>query len=269
MTMLLTLATRSLASMVATSTKRKPRPNDLTMLDLPDFAIRHLELRGLNVPASMLSGWGLGDLDPLRDRADKAGCPCLVLIEDNPLPLGAPSPERRRKAADRIRTLAVAAHRLSCNALAISCKAADSDDALELVANEIREVIPSVERMEINLLIAPFDGLTFSPDRLTDLIKRIGGFRIGTLPDFGHAAKTENAVETLRKLAPYAGAVHATIQDFNEAGEHPAYDLAECVAAIRSVGFLNTLAIDHVGSGDPIAAVDRARAVLQEAIDAG
>jgi len=246
----------------------KPSPGKLTMLELPDFAIRELQLRGLNVPASVFAGWSLQDLDRLRDQADKAGCPCLVLIEDCPLPLGHADPAHREAAAERVRRLAVAAHRLSCNALAIACEGPDTDEAFDLVADELRNLMPQVERMELNVLIAPHEGLTFTPDRLTDLIKRIGGFRIGSLPSFGHAAATGDPIGALRKLAPYAGAVQATVEGFTPGGKHRGPDLAACVAAIRSVGFLNTLAIDYVGRKNPIEQIGKARVILQNAIDA-
>lgn len=267
--MLLTLATRSLASKITTEANGAEGDVDaFSLLDVPDYVIRYLALRGMNVPASMLSGWSLPDFDRLRDRADKAGCPCLVLIEDKPLPFAHADAKRRKKAADRVRRLATAAHRLGCNALAISFEAPDSDEAFELVATEVKEVMPEVERMELNVLLAPTEGLTHTPDRLTDLIKRIGGFRIGSLPSFGHAASTGDTIGTLRKLAPYAGAVHATIEGFAKSGAHKGYDLAECVTAIRSVGFVNTLAIDFRGKGDPTAQIEKARDALQQAIEA-
>jgi hypothetical protein len=242
--MLLTLATRSLAGQISSTRESGSGP---TLLELPEFARGQLQLRGLNVPASMLAGWSLQEMDRLRDAADKAGCPCLVLIEDTPLSFGHADPARR---------------------LAIACEGPDTDEVLERVATETKTAMPAVERLELNVLIAPHEGLTFAPDRLTDLIKRIGGFRIGSLPNFGHAAATGDPVGTLRKLAPYAGAVHATIDGFNKKGNHSPYDLAECVTAIRSVGFVNTLAIDYAGKADPLDVIERARVVLQEAIDA-
>jgi len=265
--MLLTLATRSLASQV--SSKPGEGSGSMPMVDVPQFTIERLQLRGMNVPASMLAGSSLSDLDVLRDRADKAGCPCLVLIEDSPLDFATEDEARGEAAADRVQRVAAAAHRLGCNSLAISFEAPDTDDAFEMVAERVKDVMPSIERLELNVLLVPNDGLTKNPDRLTDLIKRIGGFRIGSLPSFGHAASTGDVVGTLRKLAPYAGAVHATINGFSKTGEHKGYDLTECVAAIRSVGFVNTLAIDYVGNNkDPMPPLERAREVLQAAIEA-
>jgi hypothetical protein len=262
MTMLLTLSAGSVATLLQADGEDR-----MTVLDLPAFTIRTLELRGLNLPASMLAGWSLQDLDQLRDRADKAACPCLVLVEDQPLPFADPDARVRAAARDRVHRLAAAAHRLGCNALGIRCDAPDTEEAFDRVCTELKASMPRVERLELNLLLAPGIGLTATPERLTDMIKRVGGFRIGSLPDFGHAAREGNPTEVLRKLAPYAGAVHATIRGFDAKGAHQGYDLAECVRAIRSVGFVNTLAIDYVGKKDPVRNIEQARQVLQLAID--
>ena len=260
--MILTLATRSLRTLVSGN-----GAGSLAMLDIPEFAMQQLNLRGLNVLSSMLSGWSLEDLDQLRDRADKAGCPCLVLIEDRPLPFATKKEAARQATAERARRLAVAANRLGCNALALQCEAPDTDEAMDQTATELKEVMPTIERSELNLLIGPHEGLTASPQRLTDLLKRIGGFRVGSLPDFAHAAASGDLVNTLRQLAPYAGAVHATVDTFDRNGKHKSYDLAQGVEAIRSVGFVNTLAIDYVGSGDPVANIEKARQILMDAIE--
>lgn len=238
------------------------------MLDLPDFACRQLNLRGLNVVSSMLAGWSYEELDRLRDRADKAACPCLVLIEDTPIKLGSADEDLFDAAFARVQMLATAANRLGCNALSLSITAAEDDDTFDLVTQTVKDLIPTIERHELNLLLSPHEGLMFDPDRMIEVIKRIGGFRIGALPTFVHAAATGDPVVTLRKLAPYAGAIHASVAGFNRKGQHQDFDLVECVHAIRSVGFLNTLAIDYLNHGDPVENIEKARTILETAIDA-
>lgn len=232
------------------------------ILGLPRFAMEHLELRGLSVSAGMLSGWSVGDLERLRDAADKAACPCLVLSDPEPLEFGDAGAAARRAAADRLGRLGAAAHRLGCNSVAIRVGGDDTGETFDRAAVAVKEAMPPLERMELNLLLIPHAGLCFDPDRLTDLIKRIGGFRIGSMPTFAHAHETGDAVATLRKLSPYAGAVHASVSKATAKGHGP-WDLGECVEAIRSVGFSNTLAIDPVGSGDPAKAVERAATQLR------
>ncbi len=261
--MILTLDTAALMR----SSSKNGSPVD-SLLDVPAFAMKTLALRGLNISASALAGWALKDLDVLRDRADKAGCPCLVLIEDAPLDLAADDVAALDDALNRLRRLATAANRLGCNSLAVKIAAPDDGEAFERAAHALRRMLNSVERLELNLLLAPHDGLTDDPDRLAELIKRIGGFRIGTLPSFGHATKHGEIIANLRRLAPYAGAIQATVYDFSRNGKHKEYDLAACVHAIRSVGFSNTLAIEYVGDRDPLPAIEKARDVLQAAIAA-
>ncbi len=59
--MILTLATRSLRTLVSNN-----GDGWLSLLDVPAYVIKQFELRGLNVPSSMLAGWSLEDLDRLR-----------------------------------------------------------------------------------------------------------------------------------------------------------------------------------------------------------
>lgn len=268
MTMLLTLCAGSLRSRMG-KPAGKGAGGGMSMLDVPAFVVKELQLHGLNLPASMLAGWSPADLDRLRDAADKAACPCLVLLEDTPRPLGSTDDAEREAAAARIQRLAFAANRLGCNAIALKIDAPDTETAFDLAADQIRTILPSIERLELNVLLTPHQGLTAATERLTSLIKRIGGFRIGSLPSFGAAAAAGGGdpIEGLRKLAPYAGAIHATIEGFNKKGVHKSWDLAACVSAIRSVGFLNTLAIDYTGDGDPVSGIEKARDVLQAAID--
>jgi len=262
--MLLTLCTGSFQRQIS-----DPGGADgMSLLDLPRLAIEQLQLHGLNIPASMLTGWSMDDFDRLRDRADKVGCPCLVLIEDTPRAFADPDDDTREQAVDRVHRLAAAASRLGCNSLGVSIAGEDSEQRFDLAVETLKDVMPAIERLELNMLIAPADGMTHDPGRLIELIKRIGGFRIGSLPDFAHAEQTEDPVETLRQLAPYAGAIQATIHGFTKNGKHKGCDLVACINAIRNVGFVNTVAIDYDDDGDPMKAVEQARTMLQDAIDA-
>jgi hypothetical protein len=103
---------------------------------------------------------------------------------------------------------------------------------------------------------------------MADLIKKVGGFRIGALPSFGAAAATGDAPGALRRLAPYAQAIEATIKSFSKAGKHDAWNLETCMNAVRDVGYQNTIGIDYVGRTDPVETIKRARDVLAKAIEA-
>ena len=235
---------------------------ELALEDVPAFALREFDLRGLNIPASLFAGQSIGVFDRLRDNADKAGCPVLILVEEQPLLFAFETDEERDATLERIGRLALAANRLGCNSLAVSCLAPKNDeDTFELTVDGIKDAIGKIEQFDLNLLLAPTKGLTHEPDRLTDLIKRVGGFRIGSFPSFGHAEATADPNDTLRKLAPYAGGIEATIS-----GGKKSIDLEHAIDSILSVGYLNTLSINYMPKRKPMDGIRASRRSLAEAL---
>lgn len=266
--MLLTLAANSFRKRLLAP---RSSPDALALTDLPAYAREHLGLYGLNIATDLLAGADHHKLDRLREAADKASCPCLVLIESTALPFADADDEKGDAAIARMRRVVQAAHRLGCNSAAVGVLADDGPDALEYGADRLKRVLQGAERMEVNLLLMAQPGLTGTPERLTDLIKKIGGFRIGTFPDFQTAAAFPDPVHFLRRLTPYASAVTAAAISFKESKKppgivHEPYDLAEYVQVIESVGYQGTLAIDYRGEGDPAKGVKQARDILAWAL---
>ncbi len=256
----LTLSVGALKPLLAAQDPRCP-----TLFDVPNFAAQELSLRGLNIPTSLMAGRAANDMDRLRDLADKAGCPCLVLVEETPLAFGDLKKEVQTATEERIKRLAAAANRMGCRDIAVRCAAKATDEDFERTAAGIKSALHEIDRYDLNVLIQPHEGLTFEPSRLTDLIKKVGGFRIGSLPSFAHAHATGDVEKTLRKLAPYAEAIDASIVGF-KADKHQPFDLAKCVESVRAVGYVNTLALDYVGKGDLVADLVKARGILHEAV---
>ncbi len=234
----------------------------LTLLDLPRFAHEQLGLNGLLLPTSMLAGADAELVDRLRDSADKAGCPCLVLVESTPQPLGQDD-DASEAAVERMLRVMQAASRLGCSAAGLPIEAKDDEDSLSLASENCRRLLERADRLELNLLISPRKGLTETPERLALLMKKIGGFRVGSLPDFEAATKSDDAQDYLRRVTPYASAVLGATQGFTS-GKHKSYDLKPLVESIVSVGFDGSLAIEHRGSGDPVEGLKAAREAMME-----
>jgi hypothetical protein len=226
-----------------------------TVFELPEFVATDLELRGLNLSTDLLKGFGLPEVDRLRDAADRAHCPVLLLVEEEAIDFVDRGPNWL-KSLDRLKRLGLAANRLGCPSIAVRARGKDDDATFDATAQGVKLALKELDRFDLNLLLAPTEGVTFAAARLTDLIKKIGGFRIGSYPSFAHAHATGNLDETLRKLAPYAPAIAASIRGFDpNSGAHDGYSLEACVESVQSVGYGNTLALDFVGVGSSSEAV--------------
>lgn len=273
--MLLTLAASSMRARLHLKPGRAPA-GQMRLTDLPRHARDALGLYGLNISTDLLAGADVPQLDALRDAADKASCPCLVLIKPDALPFFTNDDAKGDAAVEKMTRVVQAAHRLGCNAAAMFIAGEGFEagtDTADLAAERLRKVMAVAEKREVNLLIGsgsgPGDvspGPTSNPESLTELIKRVGGFRIGTIPDFETASKSDDPLMYLRRLTPYAAAVTAAVGNFKKTKkgmEHEGYDLTEYAKTVLSVGYTGTLALDYRGDGDADAAIRLARAALE------
>ena len=242
MTLLLTLAIQSLNPLI--------EKGQYAVLDSPEISSKQLGLRGVMVDADHLAGWSLDQYNAFRNVADKEHCPCLLLRGSRLLDLVGDQAASR----ERIQRLAVAANRLGCNAVAITPQVTSDEESIDVMVSQLREAMDHIEKLDLNLLLQPCIGHTSNPDELIEIIKKIGGFRIGALPTFSAAANTSNPLEALRKLAPYAGGI---VADFPCGKGKKKLDPVEGLAAVCEVGYSNSVALNYVGSKNPIKEIEK------------
>jgi len=257
--MLLILSASSFRSKVTS------RRNKLDMFSLPAMARDELGLHGLAAPTDLLGGWEVAAMERLRRSADKAACPVLMLFEPTPQALA--NPMKSEEAMDRLGRVFQAAQRLGAPSVGLTVQAPNTTPAFNTVVEQLKQVMEVGERLGINMLLSPTVGLTQTPDRMTELIKRVGGFRIGSLPDFQAASASGDAEQYLRRLAPYAPVLFGSTVEFDEAGEHTAFDCKPCVRALLDIGYSATIAIDYRGKGDPAQGVVKTRDLLTRLIE--
>lgn len=238
------------------------------MLDVPRIAHEELGFQGLGLHTSHLAGWESAKLDRLRDEADKAACPCLVLSETAPIALGHADPPVRDQARDRADRILRVAHRLGCSSVAMTIEDPGAASLTESLSLTLKDLVAQAERLELNFLMAPGAGLTETPEQLTALIRRVGGFRIGSYPDFQTAQESGDLTAYLRALAPYASAISASVLEFDAKGAHQGFDLDACIAAIRAVGYDQILNIEYRGKNAPNEQLTFAKSAIESALQA-
>jgi len=220
----------------------------LTLGDLPKLAREDFELSGLLVTTDLLAGWDIPDIERLRVQADKAGCPCLALVEPDPHDLGLLKNDRPDQSIDRMQRVLLAAHRMGASAVGFRVSGSNDSAAKDRLVARLKIVVAEAEKLDVNLLLAMAKGPTETAEGLIDTIKRVGGFRIGALADFQDAGATDDPADTVRRLAPYGPLVIASSVEFDDEGNHTRYDLASCANALADVGYDGAIAIEYRGA---------------------
>jgi len=217
---------------------------------------------GLAMASDMLAGAEIDRLDRLREAADKAACPCLLLVEPQPQRLCGTA-KQREAAMDRLNRVILAAQRIGASAAGCAIDAKADEPSMETAVERIRTLSISAERLDLHLLLQPTPGLTETADQIAELIKRVGGFRVGSLPDFEAAGAADDPRLYMRRMAPYAPFVIAASTGFDKKGAHQGYDLEMCARGLVDVGYDGSIVLDYRGEGDPIEGVNRTREVIE------
>lgn len=234
----------------------------MSLSDLPKVGHSDLDLRGLMTPTDLFAGADAARLDRFRETADKASCPCLFLVEPDPHPLGGSSEKKAAASRERMEKVLRAAHRLGCSAATFSISGG-GDRSLQAAAPRLKHISAIAERLDINLLLRPCNGFTHEPEGVTELIKIVGGFRLGSMPDFEAAAESGDPTDYLRRLAPYAPVVLASSREFDADGNHTAYSLEQCAEALVSVGYDGAVALEYRGVGDIEEGIRKTREIIE------
>ncbi|MFG0256758.1 MAG: sugar phosphate isomerase/epimerase family protein [Phycisphaerales bacterium JB043] len=225
------------------------------------IATRH-HLRGMVVPTDFLKGFEVADLDTFRAHNDKGGCPALALHELTGLRLASRDDAVAGAALDRLERVLIAAQRLGCGSVGFSIESADTDEYFDLAVDRLRQCATRAERLELNLLLNPHRGITENPERVVDIIKKVGGFRLGVLPDFADAAESADPFSYIKMLAPYAPIVLASTVKFDKKGRHTPYDIAPMCEALRVIGYNAGISLLYKGEGETDEGVDISRETL-------
>ena len=239
---------------------------ELALTDLPRYVQEEHGLRGLSLTTDLLAGAGMPEIDRLREASDKATCPILMLHENTPQNFS--NAETVDDAVGRVSRVLHAGQRLGCSAVGVELAPAADEDELERVVDGLKEVSPVAEKLDLNLLVRVGQAPVATPEEVSDLIKRVGGFRIGTLPDFELAAASGDGPEHLKRVAPYSTVGLASAVKFKKNGEHASYDLAAMIASLREIGFDGVLALEYRGTGDTDAGLRMIKAAVEAALEA-
>jgi len=257
-------------SLAQWSLHRAIHGGELRGLDFPRFTVETFGLRGVELVNTLLESSTDEDMTALRRQAEDVGAEILLVMIDDEGDLAAESPEERRDAVDRHRRWIDIAVGLGCHSMRVNTGPAEgvawndplTDDtvarALDACAESLDALCRHAERAPLAILLENHGGLSSNLPAVVELARRLEGRNFGTLPDFGNCPPDADRYEMVETLMPFARAVSAKCEVFDEDGNEREIDYGRMLDIVRAHGFGGWIGIEF--EGHEISEVDGVRA---------
>lgn len=193
-----------------------------------------------------------GYLDEMKRRADEFGVRSLLIMCDGEGALGDPDEGKRRQAVENHYKWVEAARHLGCHSIRVNAQSSGSyDEQLELAADGLRRLTEFGSRHDLNVIVENHGGLSSNGAWLAAVMRKVDHPRCGTLPDFGNfrisAEEHYDRYQGVEELMPFAKAVSAKSNTFDEDGNETQTDYRRMLKIVRDAGYRGYIGIEYEG----------------------
>lgn len=226
----------------------------LALLDFPQMVADRYEVHNLEFLASHFASTDPQYLAELRRSLARLRSRLINIQLDIPElnsgeGLSDPNPEVRDAAVEAVKRWIEAAGRLRARSVCASPGKTNPADVTPTV-EAYRQLAAYARPRGIHVLIENTVGV--EPDEVLAVIRSVGGYVTGALPDFGGFASEAARVAGLRALFPRAVTLcHAVGAAFDAVGNEKTFDFQGCVEISKQLRFRGIYSVDYRGTGDP------------------
>ncbi|MEE9166478.1 MAG: sugar phosphate isomerase/epimerase family protein [Candidatus Neomarinimicrobiota bacterium] len=191
-------------------------------------------------------------LKEMRERASGEGVESLLIMCDGEGYLGDPDEQARGKAVENHHKWVEAAVFLGCHSIRVNARSEGSyDEQMKLSANGLRRLTEFGDQHDINVIVENHGGLSSNGKWLTGVMEMVDHPRCGTLPDFGNFRIKDDEwydrYEGVSELLPYAKAVSAKSNAFDENGNETSTDYFRMMKIVIDSGYHGYVGIEYEG----------------------
>jgi sugar phosphate isomerase/epimerase len=230
---------------------------DIDPLDFPVLARQEYGIDGVELVNTFYfdRARDMEYLGELKSRADGEGVSILLIMCDAEGDLGEPDEARRTQAVENHHKWVEAAAFLGCHSIRVNARSDASlseDEQQRVAADGLLRLGEFGDQHGINVIVENHGGISSNGRWLAGLMERIDHPRVGTLPDFGNFRVTEDTVydryQGVAELMPYAKAVSAKAQAFDEAGNCVETDYLRMMRIVLDAGYRGYVGIEYEGA---------------------
>lgn len=243
--------------------------NKLALVDFPKVTKETFGLDAVELNSPFFESREPAYLDKLMAAAKKAGVKLLNIAVDEKGDLASEDPAIVEEGLRCYGQWIPVAKHLGCRE--IRCNSggkniSNREDAIQRCTESFKRLAEQGQKAGVTIMMENHWGISADPDVVARImqavVQSVGRQWIATLPDFGNFPPETDRYEGLRKMMPWARAVHAKTLEFDAQGQHLTFDLRRCVQIVKDAGYDGYLGIEAEGKGDQTQNVKWAVAAL-------
>jgi len=192
-------------------------------------------------------------LKELKKRADDHNVKLLLIMCDHEGELGHPDEKIRNNAIANHMRWVEAARKLGCHSIRVNARSAGTpQEQQKLLAAGLHQLSIQAQPFNINILVENHGGLSSNSKWLVEIIKKVNLPNCGTLPDFGNFKLNDHdeydRYQGVSEMMPYAKAVSAKSNHFNQQGEESEIDYHKMIKIVTNANYHSHLGIEYEGN---------------------
>lgn len=213
----------------------------------------------------------------LKKRCDDLGVKSLLIMIDRQGDLGDPDDAKRQAAVENHFKFVEAIKALGGHSIRVNARSVGTpEEQHKLAVDGLSRLTEFGARHDINVIVENHGGLSSNGQWLAAVIKAVNHPRCGTLPDFGNfcmdwdrkddPSAWYDRYKGVAEMMPFAKAVSAKSNDFNDAGEEIRTDYRRMMKIVIDAGYRGHVGIEYEGDKLPEADGVRATKKLLEKV---
>jgi sugar phosphate isomerase/epimerase len=192
-------------------------------------------------------------LKELKKRSSDYGLTNVLIMCDGEGELGNPDETKRKQAVENHYKWVDAAKFLGCHSIRVNAYSTGTwEQQRDLAADGLARLTEYGSKMKINIIVENHGGLSSNGKWLTEVMKKVGNKRCGTLPDFGNFRLGNNQEYDryvgVTEMMAFAKGVSAKSHDFDDKGDEIHTDYYRMMKIVGDAGYTGFVGIEYEGS---------------------
>jgi sugar phosphate isomerase/epimerase len=194
-------------------------------------------------------------LSAFKQRCLDLNVRCLLIMIDGEGALGDPDAAKRKKAVENHYPWIEAAKFLGCHSIRVNAETngvGTFSEQQSRAAEGLRALSTFAGTLGMGVIVENHGHLSSNGAWLSGVMREVGMANCGTLPDFGNfnisATEVYDRYRGVQEMMPYAKAVSAKSNDFDELGNESHTDFRRMMRIVLDSGYRGWVGIEYEGS---------------------